>query len=138
MQRARGYRDALVANGLQVVDEWIVPGPPVLKHGTEATRRLLTESPQITALFCYNDLIAMGAIQACKEMRRRVPQDCAIIGFDDILFAPMTDPSLTTVHVDKYWLGQQATSLLFRMLDDPNSSFPPVYADVKLVVRASA
>ena len=138
MQRARGYRDELVAHGLQVVEEWIVPGPPVLKHGIEATWRLLTEYPQITALFCYNDLIAMGAIQACKEMRRRVPQDCAIIGFDDILFAPMTDPSLTTVHVDKYWLGQQAAGLLFRMLDDPNSSFPPVYADVKLVVRVSA
>jgi LacI family transcriptional regulator len=138
MQRAKGFRGALVSHGLQVVDEWIVPGPPVLEHGIKSTRHLLTEYPQITAIFCYNDLIAMGALQACREMGRRVPDDCAVIGFDNIRFASMTDPSLTTVHVDKYWLGQQAARLLFKMLDSPDDSFPPVYADVKLMVRASA
>jgi LacI family transcriptional regulator len=98
----------------------------------------MAEYPQVTALFCYNDLIAMGAIQACKQMGRRVPGHCSIIGFDDIQFAAMTDPSLTTVRVDKYWLGQQAASLLLKMLDSPDDSSPPVYADVKLMVRASA
>jgi LacI family transcriptional regulator len=138
MQRAKGFRDALVSHGLQVVDEWIVSGPPVLEHGVEATRHLLTEYPQVTAIFCYNDVIAMGAIQVCKEMGRRVPDDCAIVGFDNIQFASMTDPPLTSVHVDKYNLGQQATNLLFKMLDNPDNSFPPLYADVTLMIRASA
>jgi LacI family transcriptional regulator len=137
-QRVKGFRDALVSHGLQVVDEWVLPGPPVLEHGLRATRHLLTEYSQVTAVFCYNDLIAMGAIQACRKMGLRVPDDCAIVGFDDIQFASMTDPPLTSVHVDKYWLGQQAASLLFKMLDNPNSPFPPVYADVTLMVRASA
>ena len=138
MQRAKGFRDALTAHGLQVMDEWIVPGPPVLEHGVQATHHLLNHYPQITALFCYNDLIAIGAIQSCKEMDRLIPGDVAIIGFDDILFASMTDPPLTSVHVDKYWMGQQATELLFKMLDNPDDSFPPVYADVRLAIRASA
>ena len=138
MQRAKGYRDVLVSHGLPVADEWILPGPAILEHGAKSTRHLLIKHPQVTAIFCYNDLIAMGAIQACKEMGRRVPDDCAIIGFDDIRFAAMADPPLTSVHVDIYSLGQQATCLLFNMLDNPDSSFPPVYADVKLVIRASA
>jgi LacI family transcriptional regulator len=123
---------------LPVVDEWILPGPPVLEHGLDATRRLLTEHPQVTAVFCYNDLVAMGAIQACKEIKRCVPDQCAIVGFDNIQFAAMTDPPLTTVHIDKYWLGQQATLLLFNIIANPESSYSPVYADVTLVIRASA
>ena len=97
----------------------------------------MTEQPQVTALVCYNDLVAMGALQACKEIGRRVPDDCAIVGFDDIEFASMTEPSLTTIHVDKYWLGQQAATLLLKIIADPESAFPPVYADITLMVRAS-
>lgn len=113
MQRARGFRDAMASHGLPASDKWILPGEPVLEHGIEATVRLLTEHPQITALFCYNDAIAIGAIQACKNMGRRVPDDCAIVGFDDILFVAMTDPPLTSVHVDKYWLAVCRRDKLF-------------------------
>jgi LacI family transcriptional regulator len=138
MQRAGGFRDALAAHGVRAVDEWVLPGRPNLEHGIEATRYLLTAYPQITAIFGYNDVIAIGAIQACRELGRRVPDDCAIVGFDNIRFAAMTDPPLTTVHADKYWLGQQAVRRLFEMLDRPDLSFPPVYADVELVIRESA
>ena len=138
MQRALGFRDALVAHGLPIVEEWIVPGTPVLERGKETARRLLSEYPQITALFAYNDLLAMGAIQACKEMGRRVPEDCAIVGFDNIAFASMIAPPLTTVHVNKYDLGRRAMIRMFEMLDNPGVSFSPIYVDVQLVIRRSA
>jgi len=138
MRRVRGYRDALMAHGLPVVTEWILPGPPVVARGVESTRQLLTQYPQITAIFAYNDLLAVGAMQACQELSRRVPDDCAIVGFDDIPLAAMLAPPLTTVGVDKYELGQQAMSRLLDMLDSPGATFPPVYLDVELVIRESA
>lgn len=138
MRRVRGYRDALKAHGLPVITEWILPGSPVMARGVESTRQLLIQYPQITAIFAYNDLLAVGAMQACRELGRRVPDDCAIVGFDDIPLAAMLTPPLTTVRVDKYELGRQAMSRLLDMLDSPGTSFPPVYLDVELVIRESA
>ena len=138
MQRFQGFRDGLEGHGLPVVDEWILPGHPILEHGVRAARQLLTEHPQVTAIFAYNDLLALGAIQTCKKSGRRVPDDCAIVGFDDIQFAPLVSPALTTVHVDKYKLGQQSMIRLLEMLEDPEGDFDPIYVDVTLMVRESA
>jgi LacI family transcriptional regulator len=138
MQRVEGFRDGLRDHGLPVVDEWLLSGPPVLDHGVEAARQLLTQHPQVTAVFAYNDLLALGAIQACKALGRRVPDDFAVVGFDDIQFASMASPALTTVHVDKYKLGQQSMIRLLEMLDNPGKRFDPTYVDVVLMVRGSA
>lgn len=138
LQRVQGFREALIAHRLPVIDEWILPGPPVMERGREAARQLLTQHPQVTAIFAYNDLLALGAIQACQELGRHVPGDCAVIGFDDIQLAAMVTPSLTTIRVDKYDLGRQAMTRLLEMLDAPETTFPPIWLDVELVVRESA
>lgn len=138
LARVRGYREALLAHDLPVREEWIVAGPPVQKRGKESTLALLSRYPQITAIFAYNDLLAIGAIEACRELGRRVPEDCAIVGFDDIPLAGAVNPALTTVRVDKYDLGRQCMNLLFEMLAQPDRTFEPRWVDVELVVRASA
>ncbi|MEW5961685.1 MAG: LacI family DNA-binding transcriptional regulator, partial [Chloroflexota bacterium] len=84
IRRVEGFCDGLAAHGLPLRDEWLVKVPPGMSHGREAVHRLLTGYPEITALFCYNDLLALGAIRACRDLGRRVPEDCAIVGFDDI------------------------------------------------------
>jgi LacI family transcriptional regulator len=138
-QRVRGFREALAVHGLPLQDEWIVTAaPPIIERGRQAARELLTHHPQVTAIFAYNDLLAVGAIQACRELGLRMPDDCAIIGFDDIQLAALVTPALTTVHVDKYELGRQAVVLLVDMLDNPETEFPPMHIDVELVIRESA
>jgi LacI family transcriptional regulator len=137
-QRVEGFRQAMAAHGLTTPDDWILPGPPTIEGGYEAAWHLLTRHPQITALFAYNDLSALGVVQACRELGRRVPAQCAIVGFDDIRMAAMVSPALTSVRVDKYYLGQQAMTRLLAMLDDPDAVFPPICVDVELVVRESA
>jgi LacI family transcriptional regulator len=137
-QRVEGYRQAMAAHGLPVDENWILPGPPTIEGGYDATRLLLGGHPQITALFAYNDLRAWGAIQACQDLGRRVPHQCTIIGFDDIRLAAMVSPSLTSVRVDKYYLGQQAMSRLLNMLEEPEAAFPPIQVGVELVMRESA
>ena len=136
-QRVEGFRQAMAARGLPTPEDWILPGRPTIKGGYQAARRLLAEHPQVSGLLAYNDLSALGAVQACAELGRRVPGGCAIIGFDDIGLAAMVSPSLTSVRVNKYYMGQQATIRLLAMLDEPDATFPPIRVDVELVVRES-
>ncbi len=137
-ERVRGYLEALGANGLPECADWIISGPPVLEQGRRAAHELLMQHPEITAIFAYNDLLALGAIQACADLGRRVPEDCAVIGFDDIPLADRVSPTLTTVRVDKYALGQLCMQRMCEMLSSPETLFPPVEIGVELIVRESA
>jgi LacI family transcriptional regulator len=137
-RRVAGFRDAMAAHNIPVREEWIVAGIPIVEHGYRLARRLLTRHPEISAIFAYNDLLAVGALQACDELGRRVPHDCAVVGFDDIKLASLVTPALTTVRMEKYELGRQAVIQLLEMLDEPERIFPPVNLDVELVVRESA
>jgi DNA-binding LacI/PurR family transcriptional regulator len=111
---------------------------PTYECGHLAARQLLTQHPQVTAIFAYNDLLALGAIWACNDLGRDIPTDCAIVGFDDIQWAAMSTPPLTSVRVDKVDLGRQAISRLLAVLDNPDVTFPPIYVGVELVTRESA
>ena len=99
---------------------------------------LLDAYPYLTALACYNDLVAVGALQACVELGRVVPDDTAVVGFDDIPLAALVTPSLTTCHIPRYELGAQAMRLLLDQINDVPSECMEVVLQPKLVVRASA
>jgi LacI family transcriptional regulator len=137
VRRVNGFRAALAAHGLRTEAAWIVSSPATLTGGYDRARQLLTEHPEITALFAYNDLMALGALRACQDIGLKVPGDCAIIGFDDIKLASMVTPSLTSVHIDKYELGQQSMVRLLDMIDHPDETYPPVSVDAALVIRES-
>lgn len=139
VRRLRGFKEALAAHDLPVMEAWIVRGKdPTYESGYEGMKKLLRESPQVEAVFAYNDLLAMGAIQACREAGCRIPEDMAIVGFDDIAWAEKATPPLTTIRVDKHRLGQVATQRLFEMFDNGDGALTPVYVDIELVVRQSA
>lgn len=137
-RRVRGFCDALAAHGLPIREQRILPGLPTQESGYQNTLRLLAEAPQITALFAYNDLIALGAMKACRQLGRHVPEECAVVGFDDTVFASLAMPALTTVRLDQYEIGSQAMNRLQAMLEAPDASFAPIELDVELVVRESA
>ena len=139
VRRIHGFRQALAAHGLPVVEEWLVPSlDPTFESGYKAGRYLLTHHPQVTAVFAYNDLLALGAMRACHDLGRHIPDDCAIIGFDDIRWAATATPTLTSIGVNKHYLGEQSITRLLDMLDGSESSFSPIYVDVELVIRESA
>ena len=137
VQRVEGFRRAMAAHGLPNSDDWIVSGHPTIEGGHGAACHLLAKHPELTALFAYNDLSALGAVQACRKLGRCVPDQCAVVGFDDVRLAAMVSPSLTSVRVDKYHLGQQAMIRLLDMLDKPDAIFPPIHVGVELVARES-
>ena len=137
IHRVCGYREALESNGIQFREEFIVLGMPVIDQGFSATKVLLSKHPEISALFCYNDLLAMGAVQSCKEMGLKIPGDIAIVGFDNIRFSSMLSPALTTIHVDKYEIGKRSATLLLQMLKAPDQEYPVQFVDVELIERES-
>ena len=137
LQRVEGFRRALEACGLPVDENCIVPGPPTLEGGIEAAGWVLARHSEVTALCAYNDMMALGALQACASLGHRAPDRCAVIGFDDIQLASLVSPALSTVRVDKYDLGRQAMQCLWALLENPGLSLPAVGIAVELVVRES-
>jgi LacI family transcriptional regulator len=137
-RRVRAYRDAFSKRGIPVNPCWESHTMPTVNAGYAAARDLLTRQPELTAVFCYNDLMAIGALRACGELGRRVPSDVAIVGYDDIHLAELVTPALTTVRVDKNALGQRAMHMLLERIADPTRATVREEFDVALIVRESA
>ncbi len=112
--RLAGYRDALEQGGLPLDENLITSSNFDEVSGFNTTRLLIPH--QIDALFCGSDMIALGALRALLDAGLRVPDDVALVGFDDMPFAATTHPPLTTVHQPIAELGRQAVQLLLRLI----------------------
>ncbi len=110
------------------------PGP-----GIEVTRALLESGRPFTAIFAFNDVTAIGAIQALREAGLRVPKDVSVLGFDDVLAASTHNPPLTTIRQPLHDMGQSAATLLLRMIrNEVNHSEQTAFTvHPKLIVRKS-
>ncbi len=137
-KRGQGYETALQSAGLSVDPSWSIHCKPTVAGGYEGAKNLLSKTPQLTALFCYNDLVAVGALQACAELGKRVPQDIAITGFDDISLAALVTPSLTTCRVPSYEMGAQAVHALIDRMNGCSNGCSNVNFQPELVIRQSA
>jgi DNA-binding LacI/PurR family transcriptional regulator len=136
--RLRGYRRALEEANVAFDVELVEDGGWDISGGRAATHRLLGRRPDLTALFAQNDLMAIGALSALREAGRQVPEDCAVVGCDDIDMASYTTPPLTTVHVPFYETGAEAMRLLLGMVSDGATSERNVVLPVHLIVRGSS
>lgn len=138
-ERARGYAEALAAAGEHPAPAFTVHClRPDLEGGRAAALALLAARPQTDAIVCHNDLVAAGALQACAEAGRRVPDDVAVAGADDILLASLVTPALTTLRSDRHALGETAMRLLLDRLNNASERYEAVIAQPELIVRASA
>ena len=137
-ERARGYAAALTEAGLAHDPDLCVPCTPILEGGRQAALDLFTARSDVDALFCYNDLVAAGALQACARLGKRVPDDVAVIGCDDIPLAEMVTPPLTTLHVSQQEIGSAAIKLLLNTINGCANNCREIVLPPQLVIRASA
>lgn len=140
-RRIQGYEAALAELGGTLNADWIRHCSASVKGGLETAKALLTQHANLTALLAYNDLVAAGALQACQALGLRVPEDVAVVGFDDIEMASFVTPPLTTLHVSARLLGQEAMGLLLRYLDAPANATEEcseIIVQPELIVRGSA
>jgi LacI family transcriptional regulator len=133
--RLDAYRETLADFGFDAPAELCVEGDWSEASGYAAMRRLLPANPD--AVFAANDQMAFGAIRALKEAGRRVPDDVAIVGFDDIPGAAYTDTPLTTIRQPIQRVGEVAAQTLFELIEDPTAPPRRVVLPTELVVRAS-
>jgi DNA-binding LacI/PurR family transcriptional regulator len=137
LERLKGYKRALQAHKVEVTDSLISSGNGWPDGGERGMRQLLALSSPPTAVFCYNDMTAVGAIAEAKRIGFRVPQDISVVGFDDIAFAAYLDPPLTTVAQRKYDMGQIAMEMLLDILAGEDA-VSDVNLHGRLVVRRSS
>lgn len=135
MDRLEGYRAALRVKGLVPDPDMIVEGDFTEMGGYTATQQLLPRHPD--AIFVASDTMATGALRALREANRRVPQDVALAGFDDMPFAAHTDPPLTTVRQTIHRAGLAAVETLVDLVTHPGSPTRRIILPTELVIRAS-
>ncbi len=136
--RTQGYQQAMAQAGAGDVTAWISYCSPTVTGGREAALDLLNRQSMLTALFCYNDLVAVGALQACAESGRNIPGDIAVVGFDDIPLAALVTPTLTTCRLPRYELGRQSMQLLLECITGCAEECNRLVVRPELVIRASA
>jgi LacI family transcriptional regulator len=135
--RQNGYLAAFTEAGIPHDAGWVQHCLPMVEASHKATVELLSRYPHLTALFCFNDLVAVGAMKACEALGRRVPDDMAIIGFDDIPLASLVTPTLTTIHIPRYEIGWRAGEMLLAKIEGKPVQ-PLTVLPVELALRASA
>jgi len=139
-RRLEGYRDALAAVGINARDQWIKIANSVNydeEDDVQDGKTLLPALIQagVSAVFCYNDMIAIGALIACRELGLSVPQRLSIVGFDNVPFAQYITPPLTTIHQPKLRLGQIAMEMILSMLT--GATVDDAVLPTEIVVRES-
>lgn len=119
--RLEGFLGACADAGLAPDATPVVRGEAQVESGERGAAALLEQAPELTAIACYNDLTAIGALRALRAAGRRVPDDVSVVGFDDIAAASWVDPPLTTIVQQKAEMGRLAVEWLTHALGDPEA-----------------
>ena len=135
-QRFAGYRSALEEVDIGFDPELVVHGNGGPENAKSATARLLALANPPTALFCFNDMSAFGAMCSAREQGLAIPSDLSVVGLDDLLLSSYTEPALTTIRQPKHEMGRLAAGTLFQLL---SGNSPERFTSMRgeLIVRKS-
>lgn len=134
--RFGGYRQALEHADIPFQPQLVAHGDGKPAAAEEAMEQILRLPAQPTAVFCYNDMSALGALRTLRAHKLRVPEDVSVVGFDDLFFASYAQPPLTTVRQPKEQMGQMATEIVLKLLSGTTCDFN-VKVQGELIVRES-
>jgi len=136
--REQGYRAAMQEANIRIEAGWVAEGKLTIDGAIQATQGLLDHHHRPTAIFCANDEMAMGCIHAIKSARLKVPEDVSVIGFDDIRYARICDPPLTTVFQPAEEIGRR---VMYQLLDEieqgRSGEAPAEIVPHRLIIRQS-
>ena len=135
-ERVTAYQHALQDHEIPFRQSYICQGDLNLNGGYEAAKKVL-ENEDITAIFCGNDEMAVGAYQAINEAGKRIPEDISVIGFDGLEISEYLVPSLTTVYQPSFEIGYYAAKFLVEAIADPSGKVPNKVFDATFIPRKS-
>jgi len=138
VDRAKGFRDALLARDLKVYPNLIKFGDYQIDSGYRLMLELLEEDPRPTAIICGNDLMAAGAIKAIHDKGYKIPSDFSVVGFDDSEISKVVDPPLTTIKAPTFEMGNLAVEKLCSMIQQKDMELEEIaILPCELIIRSS-
>ncbi|KAF0140693.1 MAG: LacI family transcriptional regulator [Stygiobacter sp.] len=136
--RKKGFADACKKFKLEVKDYWLVKGTFTMASGEQATLKMLKHNDMPRVIFAANDMMAIGCCNALKSKGIKIPEEVAVVGFDDIILSEYSNPSLTTIKVDTDRIGNLAAQrLIEKVQKDVNGKVKKVVVPTELVTRNS-
>jgi len=135
-ERNKGFKKALTENQLVPFADYFIP--PRIKQGYETTLALLEQADRPDAVFTSNSLLTAGVFQAIRDRKMKVPEDVALVGFDETTWGAMVDPPITLIAQPTEEIGRTATELLFQRIEEPTRSPKTVILKGSLIKRASS
>lgn len=136
-ERMQGYRQALQAHGLEFDPELVREGDSRQASGARLAGELLDISDRPTALLVGNNLMTLGALETCHARQIHIPEQLAVVGYDDMPWALALNPPLTAVRQPGYEVGQRAMELLLARIREPDRSTALIVLQPQLIVRRS-
>ena len=135
-ERFNGYRKALEDHGIPYDGSIVAVAPSSFESGYESVKEMLGKQ-EITALFIANNVLTMGAMRYLQERKLRIPEELAVIGFDDYDWTRITSPPLTVIRQPSFELGEKAAEAMLDRLADPYKPYKEYCLDTTLVMRGS-
>ena len=138
-RRLEGYKQALIDHRIPINKNYIIHVEPYIPDGYQAGKTLFANGSELpTAVFCYNDLVAIGLINGLTDLGINVPDDVSVMGFDNIDFSGYVRIPLTTVQMPAYEIGKTAANLLIKQINQPSTPLVErVILDHKIIERSS-
>lgn len=137
-ERFQGYRKVLLDHGLKFKKEYRSQGPFTKEHGKKAAQKMLTLKNRPEAIFAASDNIALGVMDAAGELGLNIPEDLAIVGFDDTDFSSNSKIRLTTVSQRKYEMGQRGVQILIDLIESQQTDYiNKIVLEPRLIIRES-
>ncbi|QNF30906.1 MULTISPECIES: LacI family DNA-binding transcriptional regulator [Metabacillus] len=135
--RMRGYQQAMMSHELDIDSAYIQEGDFSFESGYNQTLKLLALENPPTAVFAFNDEMAMGAIKAAKDSGLKAPEDLAVVGFDNVKMSSVIEPNLTTINQPKYEIGKKAMELLLKLINGESINKKKFVMKDELIIRES-
>ncbi len=136
--RLRGFQQAMMSHDLEIDSAYIQEGDFTFESGYNQMLKLLALETPPTAVFAFNDEMAIGAIKAVKDSHLSIPEDVAIVGFDNIKMASVIEPNLTSIDQPKYEIGKKAMELLLKLINGESLQKKKFVMKDELIIRESS
>lgn len=137
IKRLEGYRQALASAGIDYNPDYIIEGDHQMPAGSKGAQILMQLKQRPSAIFCFNDEMAIGAMSEIQEQGYKIPDDISVMGFDDIRFSQYTKPALTTVKQPVEQIGEQCILQLLALIKEETPAQQYINLPVELIVRSS-
>lgn len=137
IDRQQGFSSTLLKNGITIKEDRIISGNYTREDGAYAMAKMLDAGEKIDGVFCLNDEMALGALDALHERGISVPKEIAVLGHDDIPFATLVRPRLSTIQIDMKHMGRMAIRILKRRFMEPHGAYSKSSVVANLIKRES-